>query len=573
MRSFYFHSCSTLSRLKHYLYTVTGIPIDQQILLSTSGIQQKDVNYSTTHPDDTLILFNRQHLERNNNQQQNDTDSSFKHLVDKRMPSVDGLERLTDLHNTLDTQVEIYRRYKQQQQQQPKWTFSEYKDYYKQLVKHMRLSADVILEVAQRHSKLANTMIQELKTQSVALNAALINFENHIKTTYSSQSKLERIAKRKLAKHTDSVADIDKDIAFMHKIQLHPHIQTQLGRSTSFLVDCFSVSPMEALKSQLQKDHYRLEAKTNKLTTKMGDIYQESSHISIQRSGSTAVVNKVMRTLGDIQTYLSLINNLCLHLQQRWESRNLDDLNDSGGDPADEWMIAIVDTTHSTNNNDDDDLDNNLETNDFMISDDPDNKKNYMTENNDEDTKTDDDTDNNNSPMGSTIKRTQLQELCDDKLMQRLFLYESQLRNSINVIMEEKRNAMFNFFQCLQTISSLEESISNLFLCLQQLGGDIKHLGKRIDQLETLSKGIIEGYGMMLIELWRRDQYRQIVTKNAELLKDLFSNFASSEQRYRDQFQADLWMTSDMNTLLFDNKGKIKEDTCIIPFIWKGKEY
>lgn len=43
-----------------------------------------------------------------------------------------------------------------------------------------------------------------------------------------------------------------------------------------------------------------------------------------------------------------------------------------------------------------------------------------------------------------------------------------------------------------------------------------------------------------MIEIWRRDRYSEIVTKNASLLGDLFSHFGKREERYRQQFNQQL---------------------------------
>jgi hypothetical protein len=254
---------------------------------------------------------------------------------------------------------------------------------------------------------------------------------------------------------------------------------------------------MASLKTQLQNDYNRLVKKTNHLTEKMNSIYQQSTQLSIQHTGSDAVIDKVTHTVADIQSYLSLINGVWRHLEQRWKERDLQVLDSSSGD---EMMKNIIDwqddsgdltagtlsssngmtTTMAQQQQQQEDDNTYCGTNDSG-------SREYKN-GSDTDTEADD------NPMESTIKKAALKDTSDEKLVQRLFFYESLVRTSLATIVDEKRNGMVNFFTCLQTISFLEESIANLFLSLRHLGSDIKQLGQRTAQLETVSKGVIEGY-------------------------------------------------------------------------------
>ncbi|KAI8334380.1 hypothetical protein BC941DRAFT_104162 [Chlamydoabsidia padenii] len=526
-------SVPTLSSLKEYLYTRTNIPIDQQILLSPSGIQTKDTNYAPTLSTDTFILFNRQHLERNNDLLSSSDNKSgtlqqeawLNTLVDKHMPVMVDTSPLTRHYTALTSLVN---KYKQRQQD---WSNLECTTFCHQWIKTIQRFAQEVANISSQHGLLADTVTQELKMQTMALKAALSNLDNHIKSTYHSQTKFERIAKKKLAKHTQSMALVDRDLSFMHEIKLHSQIQTPLcsppfESQLQYLIDCFSITPMASLKAQLQEDYDRLVKKTHQLNDKMKTIYRQSQQINIQHTGKA--------TLGDIQSYLTMINDVWHHLELRW--KRLDD---------DERMKHIIGDTV-----------NRMEQQMYFLND---------SGTNDSREYKDDDT---NTEMESTIKKTDITDIPDEDLAKRLLLYESFIRTALETILEEKRNVMVNFFRYLQTISHLEESIANLFLSLRHLGNDIKQLGQRTEQLETVSNGIIEGYGLMLIELWRRNQYHQIISKNADLLTGLFSAFASSERQYRAKFQTDICMIDGLESLLLGNT-KIKDNICIIPFIYK----
>ncbi|CAO3591654.1 unnamed protein product [Absidia cylindrospora] len=570
-------SCPTLSSLKQYLHTTTNIPIDQQILLTSSGTQLKDANYSPTHATEIFILFNRQHLERNtatgddsnssNHQEQNQW---FKSLVESRIPTITGSEQLDQLHSSFTTLVNEYNERTQPQSQN--WSYLNFAEFYQRFIKGIQQSVQEIANLASQHGIMADTLTQELKMQAIALNAALSNLDNHIKTTYDHQNKFDRIAKRELGKHTRWTRLVDKDLSFMHQIKLHSEIQTQINtRPDVCLIDCFSLTPWDSAKARLQKEYDRLQRKTNQIHERMDAIYQQSTNTNVQRTGSDAVVNKVTGILGDIQTYLSLIDETWLHLEQRWRKRDLDPSFDNDG--SDQMMEGVIDKqqddgagNNNNNNNDDTTTGDTKATTTATVTTNSPSMETGEQQQVDISDKMDMDGSGEHNKSDVTKKRTDLHDFSDETLTQRLFSYESLIRQSLETIIDEKRNATGNFFQCLQTISTLEESIANLFLSLRHLGTDIKQLKQRTGQLETVSKGIIEGYGLMLIELWRRNQYYQIISKNAELLDGLFSTFASSEQHYRDKFQTDVYMTDGLDSLLSGN-ATIKDDMCIIPFI------
>lgn len=259
---------------------------------------------------------------------------------------------------------------------------------------------------------------------------------------------------------------------------------------------------MVSLKTQLQSDYDRLTKKTNHLTEKMNSIYQQSTHVSIQHTGPDTVLDKVTHTLADIQSYLSFINDLWHHLEQRWKEQDSEAFGSSLGDETMkniiDWQDDSGDLTadiHSSSNRTTATVAEKQQHDNTYCGTNDLGSREYKY-GSDTDTEADD------NPLESTIKKTALKDISDEKLAQRLFLYESLVRTSLATIVDEKRNGMVNFFKCLQTISYLEESIANLFLSLRHLGSDIKQLGQRTAQLETVSKGVIEGYVSKTV--WKR---------------------------------------------------------------------
>ncbi|KAI9300919.1 hypothetical protein BJ944DRAFT_15078 [Cunninghamella echinulata] len=566
--------CPNLPSLKKYLETITNINYDQQIILLPSGIQVKDKNYISNLNSDNnnsnitniYILFNRQHLEFGPDLINND---SLERLVNKGLPVIDNEEdddkKLKDIFNSclsLDNDI---------RKQKGRSNISQFTELYKLMSHNIHYICNLITDLANKNGDISISIINELKSQSIALNAALLNLENHIKTTYDSQNKFERIAKRELMKTTQILLAIQKDITFMQNLRLHPRIQTQLDEqhlqqspslsSSSHSNDHFSITVFIEMKVKLEKEYDRLEKKVKKQSHKMDDIRQQANHINIQRSGSEVVLTKVMDLNQEIQIAFDKIQyDLKPRLEEYWDfNTDLDRMNDILLDYSDDNSIDDSTNTNNPIEKNSTDYHHSHDINNSLNG--YNNNKNYHHEKSVEDHPNSlTMNDKTNSYNNNTIMK-----LSNKQQLQHLFSLLTSIKTFLIIMIEEKKDTMINFFRCLQKVSSLEESIASLLLSIRNLGKDLKKLNHQTNRLHYLSKNVIKSYGIMLIEIWRRDQYYQIITKNAELLNNLFTSFTLTEKQYRDIFQNKLYMVDGIDISYLNNE--INNEICIIPFI------
>lgn len=123
-----------------------------------------------------------------------------------------------------------------------------------------------------------------------------------------------------------------------------------------------------------------------------------------------------------------------------------------------------------------------------------------------------------------------------------LYRYHQVLCNAERVIAQQRQLGLQGFVNCMLHISKVEESVAHIYPTLAELEKEMKELRLNIEKKtsENLPKRLTLGYGLLLIEIWRRDRYSEIVTKNASLLGDLFHHFGKREERYRQHFNQQL---------------------------------
>ncbi|KAG0167470.1 hypothetical protein DFQ30_006044 [Apophysomyces sp. BC1015] len=127
--------------------------------------------------------------------------------------------------------------------------------------------------------------------------------------------------------------------------------------------------------------------------------------------------------------------------------------------------------------------------------------------------------------------------------LRHLFLHDILIHRSLQNIMEEKQNSVMPFSDYMQHVSMLEETVSNLLSRLTTLEQEILEFEQKIEENTAT--------GLLLIELWRRDAYNEIVVKNSNLLNGLFTQFSTNECKYRTQFETEIsqrdetWITRE----------------------------
>ncbi|GAN04225.1 conserved hypothetical protein [Mucor ambiguus] len=151
--------------------------------------------------------------------------------------------------------------------------------------------------------------------------------------------------------------------------------------------------------------------------------------------------------------------------------------------------------------------------------------------------------------MGCQKKMGSKQQGRTREALTSLYRYHQVLCDAERVIAQQRQLGLQGFVNCMQHISKVEESVARIYPTLAELEKQMKGLRLNIEKgtSDNLPKRLLLGYGLLLIEVWRRDRYSEIVTKNASLLGDLFRHFGQREERYRQHFNQQLQYLTKQN--------------------------
>ncbi|KAL0139726.1 hypothetical protein V8B55DRAFT_1500804 [Mucor lusitanicus] len=127
--------------------------------------------------------------------------------------------------------------------------------------------------------------------------------------------------------------------------------------------------------------------------------------------------------------------------------------------------------------------------------------------------------------MGCQKKMGSKQQGRMREAMASLYRYHQVLCDAERVIAQQRQLGLQGFVNCMQHISKVEESVAHIYPTLAELEKQMKGLRLNVEKNagDNLPKRLILGYGLLLIEIWRRDRYSEI-----------------REERYRQHFNQQL---------------------------------
>ncbi|KAI8076129.1 hypothetical protein BDF21DRAFT_62875 [Thamnidium elegans] len=95
-------------------------------------------------------------------------------------------------------------------------------------------------------------------------------------------------------------------------------------------------------------------------------------------------------------------------------------------------------------------------------------------------------------------------------LVKTLYFHQAFIEQAEVSVRQEKKDSITSFIHCMQSISQVEESVTKIYPKLAELEKEIKLLRRDIEKGNgTTARRVIVGYGILLIELWRRDKYTE----------------------------------------------------------------
>ncbi|KAI8072975.1 hypothetical protein BC940DRAFT_126601 [Gongronella butleri] len=502
-------SVHTMPELQEHLASMTRTPLEDQILLLPTGVQLKAQHLND---EDTCILFNRQLLE---------TKDSYLVIADHALPTLTALPAA--LSPTLP-------------QDETLWPARCLETY------------ELLHPIVADDKQVAAEVMDDLNALHVAWKAAIANLDHHIKTTYDVQDQFDRMAQRELSKADHTLQSMERDwMLFMQRWPVHPAMASQKhpcpqSKTSSVaslsptpsptshqiiesaplpLTTALDLQPLQQQRAQLAQQLQKLDNKRKKLLGRLDHIRQQATQLHMREANANAKTAATTNTtLQQIDRHGALFQSIHARLTHP-KTRALSPSHADTVDLSQSELIAALEDQWRAE-----------------------------TSKNDSDAAA--------SPATATLTYAQY--------FQGLLLCQSVVRQSVDAMIEVKRSTMRQLFRSLRVISTLQEAIANLFATLRHVSQEVKKLGQKLDDLHAVTIDILQGYGMALIELWRRSQYDSCIMNNAKRLADWYTQTAAAEQSYRRRFLASVAIIDQLDTVFAPNA---KFGVCIIPFACK----
>ncbi|KAI9478411.1 MAG: hypothetical protein EXX96DRAFT_247117 [Benjaminiella poitrasii] len=386
----------------------------------------------------------------------------------------------------------------------------------------------VIIQTCKDRKELIEKLTREISAQSIALNSALNNLESHVETAHQNVRKFDRIAQREFAKDAIAIASVDLEIELLQQINLHPRVIKNMTKPVSSnalsLADFVPITQLQTIKkTSLLKEYDELVSATLEQNNKMAHLNQQTANACVHRTTSEAVIGRVTKIKQQVNRFVDVLIDL--------EKKIFEELENKRTTETSENAIA-VDSPSSADTP-------------FLPHSPPflDAKgKRYFSSSSDIHASTSPHTIPLLSPPLLPTYSTRRKRMKGKKDiigdgMRLFYLYDQLICDSENNVLEEKKKTFEGFIYRMQSISQVEQSITQIYPKLAELEKRIKWLRFEIERGQgALARKVITGYGMLLCELWRRDTYSEIVMKNTHLLGELFAQFGKMEEKYRRNF-------------------------------------
>ncbi|KAI8979142.1 hypothetical protein BDF20DRAFT_482146 [Mycotypha africana] len=520
------HDVKDLMELQKEVHNRANIKPADQILLSLNGIQIKPTAQDTNtlwqqinvveeqlwgkklvaDRQDTLVVFNRRYITM---QQFESTpiDDSFLLLVDEGSNS-----KYFDANLSKHYNGEI-----------PSWNLMNAWFDGKLTKNSFEINPEKILTNLNNRKMKTLSNISKLTSETrnhyIALSAALHNLESHVRTAEETVNKFNRIAQREFSKQAAALTAMDLDTRLIQQIKIHPYILESIvtvdGVKSSALTTEAKESSTSATATPSQEsfliDYAAPLEQLREAKQALQKRFDELTLATTEQTNKIQFIHKQANQIRNCENFVCFTST-----EEAEEFEGYSQLWGSSEKKINERLIkepAFI----ATNEN------------------------------------------------RKTVNRELILSL------KVAYTCEMGSRDHEASTKMKKQKAWNAFVQGMQKISQIEQSISHVYPKLAELEQKVKALRLELEKGQgALIRRIITGYGVLLIELWRREQYSQIVSENADLLSDLFQQFGEREQRYRHAFNnKEIVCLEDATQLFFSERANDKKPA-LLPFKVKG---
>ncbi|KAL0079139.1 hypothetical protein J3Q64DRAFT_1270177 [Phycomyces blakesleeanus] len=497
----------TLENLKQQLEKCTGIPIESQILMTSFGTQVKEalvkdvleatdkagspslnrsilvlIQFYFMYSQNEYIIFcyDRQYLGA--------SPEDIEQLLESEMPQFEPIIPIFEASNALQTMLRSV--------QKP--TLSQGCESYLALFAKFDAYSQALASATVKHTNMAKTIVEDQKSQRMALNVAVTNLESHNKLVYQGAQAFCSHAEKELRRQSGLLETTDVDISLLRAIQIHPFFIEGIETATpkSRLIDFVDEQRIQDARhntrtvcDHLTQEIRELRALATDLKHYENDLqYQIAKDIDLQTLDSTLsdthamqnksqfIRDKIKRDLGRIYSKIADLMGIPI------ETLSVQPLRLPPG--------PSTVPTHA--------------------------KKTF-----------------------EAFKH--LAEIHVTDYLPKLHDYEHTIREKVTDLVRIKRQAIQAFLTNINIVSQLQSEIAAVTPRLELAENELAEFkqNSRKNDLET-ARNVLFAYGALMIEAVRRNEYTTLLAEYANSMTSVLANYRNQEEDRREKFRREI---------------------------------
>ncbi|KAF7727328.1 oligomeric, coiled-coil, peripheral membrane protein [Apophysomyces ossiformis] len=373
-----------------------------------------------------------------------------------------------------------------------------------------------LITAATAHTQLAKAIVEEQKSQSMALNVAMTNLESHCRAMNQDIQSFSIRAEKELAKQSALVAAVGVDLDIVRRIQIHESIRNSIWVDTATkgkarLIDFIDEQRILQVKNNTADICDFLTSELRDLQSLASDLkqYEEDLQCQIAEDHNLQLLDTTLADIQEMQTKSQFVRDRINRDLGRIYSKIAELLRV----PLSSLFSSLSLSTSQGRNSP------------VLAS-----QGSYAS----------------SATMTSHAKKTleafnNLSEIHVNDYLPKLYNYETNIRQKVTDLTSIKRHAIEQFLKNMNIISQLQSEIAAVAPRLERANkrlADFKAKNNPRD-LES-AREILFAYGALMIEVVRRKEYITILIESSNTIADLLARYRTQEEKRREFFRQDI---------------------------------
>ncbi|KAL9542244.1 hypothetical protein MBANPS3_008703 [Mucor bainieri] len=499
----------TLSELKEAIENACGVPIENQVLMTSLGIQVRDANLSqvvkSQGSDESIVLCYDTRCYNT------EAEENIQAVLEEEIPvlerqilPIDGTSLSKQFKKSIKTLS-------------PDDACKESLKLFNAIDHYSRS----LIDTATTHYELSVRILNEHEIQQSALNVAMRNLETHSGPTQKRLFRYLRRAEQVLNKQRPILANVDRDLLILSKLKIHNSVRNVLipdDHSKQYLIDFVDKQNIMQIKSATAQLCDRLSAGTSEMKSFFDQINTDASYLK-ERVQDSNNMYSLREIFAEIRVYMKRLKEKRSKMKRDLQ-RAYDKLSLISDTPISAQFNSLA-------------LDESRFGDSTTLS-------------------------NEGSHMPSTAsfaplakkdsKKPSLTKVFESFLqfatinikesLPEMAQYEFAVRQRTEQLLNSKKKAIAVFISCMKIISNFQ-------MMLHEANIDIDNHNKHMDDFHERHKGndlqilpqIVFSYGAIMIEILRRREYANLLVTNSTLIGDVLGQYRASEEGRREYFR------------------------------------